>query len=360
MKKHCFILGTRPEIIKLYSCIVYCEEHNIDYFIIHTNQHYSENMDQVFFDELKIPQPKYNLWINGWSHASMTASMMTEIEKILLSESPDIVYVQWDTNSVLAGWITASKMNIQVSHIEAGLRSYDRSMPEEINRVLVDHVSSYLFAPTMLQRNILLWESISDEQIHVVGNTIVDAVMIVKNNILPWYNGDLEKYWCEKGEYILFTMHRPSNVDTMDNIKDILEAVQELMLISWKKILFPIHPRTHNNIKKFGLESLLENIIVIEPVGFIENIFLQTHAHFIITDSGGIQEESCILQKKTIVLRENTERPETLDVGGAVLTWSNRQKIIKTYKELIDKEISWYNPFWDGTTWEQIFKITAL
>ena len=151
--KYCFILWTRPEIIKLYSCIKFCEENNLDYFLIHTNQHYSPNMDSVFFEELKLNSAKYNLWINGWNHGEMTWKMMISIEKILLDEKPDVVFVQWDTNTVLAGGLVASKLHIPVAHIEAWLRSYDMKMPEEINRIATDHLSTYLFSPTQKQKD---------------------------------------------------------------------------------------------------------------------------------------------------------------------------------------------------------------
>lgn len=355
--KHCFILWTRPEIIKLYSCIKYCEKNNLDYFIIHSNQHYSTNMDKVFFDELKLPQPKYNLWVNWWGHWEMTWKMMIEIEKILLSEKPDVVYVQWDTNTVLAGWLVASKLWIKVAHIEAWLRSYDMTMPEEINRICTDHLSDYLFSPTERQKEILQKENISDNKIFVLGNTVVDAVYMIKELSLPKTKEVLDKYNISQNNYILLTSHRPANVDVRENIENILKAMIELKNTSNQTILFPIHPRTKNNIIKFWLESILKNFIVIEPVWFFENIILESNAYMIATDSWWIQEEACILEKKTLILRENTERPETLDVGGAILVWSNKEKIILAFHELENKEVKWYNPFWDWKTAEYILKI---
>lgn len=355
--KYCFILWTRPEIIKLYSSIKYCEDNNLNYFIIHTNQHYSENMDKVFFDELWLKKAKYNLWINWWFHWEMTWKMMIEIEKVLFEEKPDIVFVQWDTNTVLAWWLVASKMWIKVAHIEAWLRSYDKSMPEEINRICTDHLSDYLFSPAERQKNILLSENINENKIFLVWNTIVDAVYIVKELSKSNKNKILNKYNIKENDYILFTSHRPSNVDNKENIKNILNSLVDIKSISWKKILFLIHPRTKNNIIKFWLEKLLDNFIVNEPIWFFENIILESSAYFIITDSGGIQEEACILEKRTLVLRENTERPETLDVWWAILVWSNKEKIINWYLELKSKKINWYNPFWNWKSAEHIFKI---
>lgn len=356
--KHCFILWTRPEIIKCYSCIKYAEEHGLDFFIIHSNQHYSENMDKIFFEELWLPQPRYNLWVNWWWHGSMTWRMLIEIEKILLEEKPDVVYVQWDTNTVLAWWLVASKMGIKVAHIEAWLRSYDRTMPEEINRVCVDHISDYLFAPTEKQKWILLKEWIEENKIFVVWNTIVDAVLWIKEKNKDLNTRILEKYGLHKDWYFLLTTHRPSNVDWEESLRNILEWINYLKELTWKEVLFPIHPRTKNNIEKFWLSNLLSNIKVIEPVWFIENVIFESNSYMIVTDSWGIQEEWCILEKKTLVLRENTERPETLEVWWAILVWNSEEKLISSFNVLRDKVINWYNPFWDGKTAQHIFNIT--
>lgn len=355
--KYCFILWTRPEIIKLYSCIKYAQENNLDYFVVHTNQHYSENMDKIFFDELWLKKAKYNLWINWWNHWKMTWEMMIEIEKVLLEEKPDIVFVQWDTNTVLAWWLVASKLWIKVAHIEAWLRSYDKTMPEEINRICTDHLSDYLFSPTERQKNILLWENIEEHKTHVVWNTIVDAVYIVKELWKHKKEETLNKYNIKENEYILFTTHRPSNVDNKENIENILNAIIDIKNISRKQILFPIHPRTKNNIIKFWLENLLKNFLIIEPVWFFENIILESNSYFIATDSGWIQEEACILEKKTLILRENTERPETLDVWWAMLVWNNKENIILAYEALKNKNINWYNPFWDWKSAKKIFNL---
>jgi len=355
--KHCFVLWTRPEIIKLFPLINYCEQNSLDYFVIHTNQHYSENMDKVFFNELNLKQAKYNLWINWWSHWKMTWKMMIEIEKVLLEEKSDIVFVQWDTNTVLAWWLVASKLGIKVAHIEAWLRSYDRTMPEEINRVVVDHLSDYLFSPTEKQKKILFKEWINKENLFVVWNTIVDAVYLVKELTKNKEKETLNKYWLEKDNYILLTSHRPNNVDNKENLENLLKWILEVKKISNRKILFPIHPRTKNNIEKFWLENLLKGFKIIEPVWFFENIILEDNAYLITTDSWWIQEEACILEKKTLILRENTERPETLEVWWAILVWNNKEKIIEWFKELENKKINWYNPFGDGKSAKKIIDI---
>lgn len=357
--KYCFILWTRPEIIKLFSCIKYAENSDIDYFVIHTNQHYSDNMDKVFFDELDLKKPKYNLWINGWTHWKMTWTMLIDIEEILLKENPDIVLVQWDTNTVLAWALTASKLWIRVWHIEAGLRSYDRAMPEEINRVVTDHISDFCFCPTDKQVRILKQESIDLDKIFQVWNTISDAVEIVKEWSKNKREEILNLHNIQKNEYILFTTHRPSNVDDKENLESLLDWINEIQEISWKKIVFPIHPRTKNNITKFWLNDKIKKFIVIDPVWFSSNIILQSCSYMVVTDSWWMQEESCILKRKTLILRHNTERPETLDVWGSVLVWNETKKIIEGFSALQDKEVDWYNPFWNGKTYQKIFQIVS-
>lgn len=358
--KLCFILWTRPEIIKLYSTMRAAEKAGIEYFIIHTNQHYSRNMDAVFLEELGIKEAKYNLGINGWWHGNMTWRMLIEMEKILLDEKPDIVFIQWDTNTVLAGWLAATKIpGIKVAHIEAWLRSYDRTMPEEINRIVADHLSDYLFCPTESQKKIALEEWIDEAKIFVTGNTIVDIVYLISSQI-NWHEDEyLSNFGVKNWEYILFTTHRPSNVDDEKSLRNLLEWMESIRETSWKVILFPVHPRTRNNIEKFGLNSLIADFNVVEPVGFHETITLEKCAYLIATDSWGIQEEACILQKKTLVLRENTERPETVEVGWAILVGHDRAKMIAAYDILKDKAINWYNPFWDGKSGEKIIEITT-
>jgi len=350
------ILGTRPEIIKMSSVIRYCQKSNTDFFVIHTNQHYSENMDKIFFDELSLPQPEYNLGIGSGRHGEMTGKMIMQIEEVLEKERPDAVLVQGDTNTVLAGAVVAAKMDIKVAHVEAGLRSYDRSMPEEINRVLTDHMSDYLFPPTKRQKDIMLGESIEEHKIHVVGNTVVDAVLEgleiaeKKSKILK----DLE---LKTDGYILLTAHRPATVDVEKNISAVLEALAAVAKEHDKRVVFPAHPRTVKMIESFGLK-LDEVIEVIEPVGYVDMLMLMKHAYVVVTDSGGIQEEACILERKCAVIRENTERPEALNVGGGILVGnSDRNRIVNGIAEILGKDVEWYNPFGDGSTGQRIIEI---
>ncbi len=350
------VLGTRPEIIKLSSVIRECIDKKINFFIIHTNQHYSDNMDKIFFDELDLPQPKYNLNIGSGNHGAMTGRMLITIEEVLMKESPDVVLVEGDTNTVMAGALVASKMDIKVGHVEAGLRSYDRTMPEEINRIVTDHISDYLFAPTEKQAKILRRESVEDKKIFTVGNTIVDAVLEC-TKIADVKSVILKKMSLKENDYILMTAHRPATVDSKSNLNEVFKAINELAEMYEKVVIFPAHPRTQKMMKQFGI-SLSKRVKIIDPVGYLDMLVLQKNAFLIITDSGGIQEEGCILQKRTVVIRENTERPEAVDVGGCVLAGnSNKSDIVASAKELLDKKVKWYNPFGDGVTGAKIVEI---
>lgn len=344
MVKIGFVLGTRPEIIKLYSCIKYCVDNSIDHFIVNTDQHYDEDMRDVFFLELGLASPKYQLGVGSGSHAKMLASMLVPIEEVFLKEKPDVVVVQGDTNTVLAGALVAVKMGIKVAHVEAGLRSYDKGMPEEYNRILTDHISDYLFPPTEKQRRILLYEGIADKDVVVTGNTVVDAALEI--------SAKEDKEYPEK--YLLLTSHRPSNTDNDENLHAILSAVQEICERNELICIFPVHPRLNAKLEKI---KKFERIHVSKPLGYSDLLSRIKGAEMIFTDSGGIQEESCILQKKCIILRMNTERPETVEVGGAlVLDAITKQDIKAKYEILSQREVRWTNPFGDGKAAARIIK----
>ena len=354
--KTSIIFGTRPEIIKMSPIIRECEKQNLNYFILHAGQHYSYNLDKIFFEELELQEPKYNLDAGSGTHAEETGKMLIGIEKVLLKEKPDIVLVEGDTNTVLAGALAAAKMHIKVGHVEAGLRSYDRNMPEEINRVLADHVSDYLFAPTEKSRQILLGEGIPDAKIFVTGNTIVDAVY--QNLEIARRKVDiLNKLNLDHKEYFLVTAHRQENVDVKERLKGILEGLELIYDKFNFPITYPIHPRTKKRIKEFGLE-VPKGIILTEPFGFLEFLQLEANAKLVLTDSGGVQEEACILKVPCVTLRDNTERPETLEVRSNVLVGVNQNKILDGVKKMMDKkERNWNNPFGDGKTGSIIIKI---
>jgi UDP-N-acetylglucosamine 2-epimerase (non-hydrolysing) len=345
------ILGTRPEIIKMSPLIRECEKRNLDYFVLHTGQHYSFEMDKAFFDDLELPKPAYNLEIGSGSHAEQTGKIMVGIEKVILDEKPDVVLVQGDTNTVLAGSLAASKVNIKVGHVEAGLRSYDRSMPEEINRVVADHVSNILFAPTELSKQNLLKEGIEESKIFVTGNTIVDAVfqnLEISNNKGNVLN-DLK---LKSKEYFLLTSHRAENVDNREQMSKLLKGISMIQKEYFMPVVFPVHPRTEKRIQEFGFS--LEDIMSIRPVSFLEFLQLEANARLVFTDSGGVQEETCILGTPCITLRDNTERPETLEVGSNILAGVESNRIMQSAVKMINGKKSWNNPFGDGKAAEKI------
>jgi UDP-N-acetylglucosamine 2-epimerase (non-hydrolysing) len=354
--KIAFILGTRPEIIKLSCLIQECIKGKNKFVLIHTNQHYSENMDKIFFSELELPNPQFNLKIGSSSQISQIATMMCAIEKVLIIEKPDVVVVQGDTNTVLAGALVASRLNIKVAHVEAGLRSYDRFMPEEENRLITDHVADFLFCPTKKQKSILYKEGIPSKNIYVTGNTIVDAVLkyakIAKNK-----SSILKRYNLSPNEYFLLTCHRPSNTDNLDNFKEILKGVSVVAQQEEVQCIFPVHPRNND---KLDLIKSYKNIIAIEPIGYLDMLQLQRNSKMIFTDSGGIQEEACILKKKCVILRTNTERPETLAVRGAkLLNKIDSGEIVDTYNLLLKRTVHWKNPFGDGRASNRIIKLLS-
>ena len=353
--KICIILGTRPEIIKMSPIIRECEKRKLDYFILHTNQHYSKNLDKIFFDELELPSPKYNLDIGSGTHGEQTGKALIEIEKVLIKEKPDIVLVEGDTNTVLAGALAATKLHIKVSHVEAGLRSYYREMPEEINRILTDHCSDFLFVPTKKAKEILIKEGISKKKIFVTGNTIVDAVY--QNIEIANKKVDiLDKLNLNKNEYFLVTAHREENVDAKNRLEGILKGLEQVYKKFNLPIIYPIHPRTEKRIKEFSLK-IPEGVKLISPVGFLEFLQLEANAKLVLTDSGGVQEETCILKIPCVTLRDNTERPETLEVGSNILAGTNPEKIVKCTEFMIQKERNWKNPFGDGRASKRILRI---
>lgn len=352
--KIAFILGTRPEILKLAPVILEVKKRGCDYIIIHTNQHYNYAMDRVFFEELDLPQATYNLHVGSDMHGAQTGKMMMGIEEIILKELPSCIVVQGDTNTVLAGALVGSKLGIKVAHVESGLRSYDRTMPEEINRILVDHISDYLFCPTKKQRTIALAESISEESLYITGNTIVDALAIY-TQLSTNKSTILRKLKLLDNKFALLTCHRPSNVDVNSNIEVILCSINNICEQEKMVCIFPTHPR----LKKISpVIKDYDNIHFIDPVGYLDMIQLELHSRYIFTDSGGIQEEACVLEKKCLILRTNTERPEVLDVGGAVLINEiSTQEIEKQFNILKNREVDWRNPFGDGKASQRIVNI---
>ncbi len=354
--KTALVLGTRPEIIKMAPVIRALEKGQNNYFVLHTGQHYSYNLDGVFFEQLELPQPKYNLDVGSGSHAEQTGKILIGLGKVLLEEKPDIVLVEGDTNSVLAGALAATKLHIKVGHVEAGLRSYDREMPEEINRTLTDHCSDYLFAPTEKAKSILLSESVPEEKIFVTGNTIVDAVH-QHLEMAQKKGGTLDALNLKPKEYFVATLHRQENVDNRLRFASILEGLDKVAGYFHIPVVYPVHPHSRKRMSEFNLKP--QNLTLVDPVDFLGFLQLESNARLILTDSGGVQEEACILGVPCVTLRDNTERPETLEVSANVLAGASPDKIIECSKLMLGRNNDWQNPFGDGKTGERIVSIIA-
>ena len=316
------IVGARPNFIK---CAPLSKEIRKEFneVIIHTGQHYNYEMNRVFFEELDIPEPDYHLDVGSGSHGYQTGEMIKRIEEVLLKEEPDLVLVYGDTNSTIAGALAASKLHIKVAHIESGLRSYDKSMPEEINRILTDHCSDILFCPTETSVEILKKEGITNE-VHLTGDVMVDAL---KKNIKIAEKKAmiLDEINLKPKKYYLATIHRAENTDDFKRLKNIVDAFCEI-----GNLVFPCHPRTEKHLKGFGLwDRLVENTKVIKPVGYLNMLMLEKSARKVLTDSGGVQKEAYIFKVPCITLRDNTEWVETVEDGWNVLVGADEEKIVK-------------------------------
>lgn len=351
--KIAILVGTRPEIIKMSSLILECEKRGLDYFILDSGQHFSYNMSKLFFEELELPSPLYSLGVSSKSplqQGEHTGRMMLKIERVLEKERPETVLVQGDTITVLSGSLCGIKLGMNVGHVEAGLRSYDRSMPEEVNRVLSDHISTHLFTPTENAKHNALKEGIDISKIHVTGNTVVDAVL---------RNIDIANKKCDidvKDDYFLVTAHRQENVDIKHRLEGILNGLEMLYKETGIETIYSLHPRTKKMINKFSID-VPRGIKMIEPVGFLEFLQLESKAKLILTDSGGLQEEACILHVPCVTLRDNTERPETVDVGANMLAGADAASIVESSLKMLQRPRNWVNPLGDGTAGKQILNI---
>lgn len=351
------ILGTRPEIIKMAPIIAEISKRGINQIVLHTGQHYDKEMSDNFFRDLEIPAPDYNIHVGSGTHGKQTGLMMEGIEKILMEEKPDIVLVQGDTNAVLAGALVCAKLHIAVGHVEAGLRSFDLTMPEEINRRVADVCSIMYYIPTEESAINLLAEGFSRKNLFITGNTVVDACFrhleIAKKR--GFEEESLKELDIDNMDNILtLTMHRAENVDVKERVTNIIEALKEL---SDMNIVFPIHPRTKNTLKNFGLFDELNNLShvhIVKPIGYLDFLLLTSKSTLILTDSGGLQEEAITLDVPALTLRYNTERPETVTAGGNILVGSNKQAILENAnkilndKEFADKMKNAINPYGQG------------
>lgn len=350
----CFIVGTRPEIIKLAPVMQACQRARVGTFLIHTGQHYDYEMDRVFFKEFGIARRGANLKVGSGTHAEVTARALVGIERVLLKRKPDIVLVEGDTNTVLAGALAAVKIHAPLGHVEAGLRSRDRSMPEEHNRVVADHLSDLLFAPTRDAKAQLAREGIISG-VHVTGNTIVDAVR--QNAARARLDSNiLQQLGLAPGCYFLATAHRQENVDSEARLDGIVHGLHDLTRQYGLPVVFPVHPRTRRRIEHAGLVRPHRELRFIDPLGYFDFLALESQARLILTDSGGVQEESCILKVPCVTLRDNTERPETLRVGANVLAGCDAKAIVRLAAKMLGKKRQWRNPFGDGKSAERIVR----
>jgi len=311
-------------------------------------------MDRVFFEQLELPEAKYNLDVGSGTHAEQTGKMLIGVEKVLQKDRPDIVLVEGDTNTVLAGALAAVKLGVKIGHVEAGLRSYDRGMPEEINRVLADHCSDLLFAPTEKAKVILIDEGISEDKVFVTGNTIVDAVN--QNLKLAERKASvLNHLGLKKNCFFLATVHRQENVDNKERFRGILKGLEMVETKFGLPVVYPIHPRARKQLEAFKIA--LEGLTLVEPLDYLSFLRLESQAKLVLTDSGGVQEETCILRVPCVTLRYNTERPETLDVGSNVLAGADPDEIVEKAAEMLETEKDWLNPFGDGKAGQHIVQI---
>ena len=359
--KTCVVLGTRPGIVKMSPIIRSLTEQNANFFCVHTGQHYSYQMDRVFFEELGLPDPAYRIEETQRypTHAGQTAEMMKGIEAALISERPRVVLVGGDANTNLAGALAARKLGMVLGHVEAGLRSRDWRMPEEHNRRMIDHISDLLLAPTDFAASNLRRESV-EGTIFVVGNTIVDAVR-QHSAIAVQKSGLLNELGLRPGRYAILTVHREENVDSLENLKHIADIVTRLSAQSaFECIVFPLHPRTRERLISSGLlESLsrLRGLMLTEPFGYLDFLALLASASIILTDSGGLQEEACMLRVPCVTLRENTERPETVTVGANIVAGLDAETVLNAVRNSLAKPRNWGQPLGDGQAGERIARI---
>lgn len=345
------IIGARPQFIK--AAVVsraFCEHRpDVEEIIVHTGQHYDANMSDVFFDELDIPKPHYNLAIGGGTHGQNTGRMIEKLEALMMELRPDWVLVYGDTDSTLAGALAASKLHIRVAHVEAGLRSFNRRMPEEVNRILTDHVADILFAPTETGRRNLLNEGIAEEKIKLVGDVMYDASLYYKNKARrPLLPAGLS---AESGGFVLCTIHRAENTNDPIRLRNIFEGLGD----SGETIILPMHPRTREKVAEQGIE-IPANVRAIDPVGYLEMIWLESHCKCVATDSGGVQKEAYFFGKPCVTLRDETEWVELVEVGVNHLVGNNPKKITKRINDSKSSVVVADDIFGNGLSGPEISK----
>ena len=354
------VVGARPNFMKIAPLKrAFDSREEIEAIIVHTGQHYDEKMSDVFFKELEIPIPKYNLGIGGGTHAEQKAKVMMAFEPVLDDEKPDMVLVVGDVNATAACSIVAVKKGIPVCHVEAGLRSYDRAMPEEINRMITDCISDYLFVTEQSGIDNLAKEGVSPDKVFFVGNVMIDNLIYLEEKAMK--SSILTELKIEENGFVLMTMHRPQNVDNAEGLQSILKIIEHVS--RHKTVVLPLHPRTKNNLIRFKLMDTLtamENVILEEPLGYLQFLKLMKNAAMIVTDSGGIQEETTYLQVPCITFRSSTERPVTTSLGTNYLMKDlDVDQVYDKVKAILNGEMKEGKipPFWDGKAAERIVEV---
>jgi len=357
--KIALVVGARPNFMKVGPVYFELKKHSrYTPLLIHTGQHYDKNLSEIFFEQLGFPKPDVYLGVGSGTHGTQTAKIMIAFEQFLLHEMPDLVLVAGDVNSTVACAIDAVKLHIPVAHLEAGLRSFDRRMPEEINRIETDCISSMLLTPSEDADENLLREGISKDKIFLVGNAMIDSLMQYEKKAER--TSIIKDIGIKKHSYALITLHRPSNVDDKENLEIILDAFSEIA----EKIplVFPIHPRTRKQLAVFGLEekaNAIANLKLIEPIGYLDFLKLEKYAKFVLTDSGGIQEETTVFKVSCLTLRENTERPITIELGTNQLVELNKDAIVQKVNDILEGNCKMGSipPLWDGHTAERVVQV---
>ncbi len=348
------VVGARPQFIKASAVSRVIRDDyagKIEEVLVHTGQHYDENMSKVFFDELDIPKPKYNLEISGGQHGAMTGRMLEAVEKVLLQEKPDWLLIYGDTNSTLAGALAAAKLHIPVAHVEAGLRSFNMRMPEEINRILADRVSSLLFCPTETAVNNLKADGISSG-VYNVGDVMYDVALFCRDRAKQ-QSIILNDLKLTEGNFILATCHRAENTDDPKRLSEIVKALANIA--STLPVVFPLHPRTSKLINDYRLKHYLDAVIVVEPLSFLDMVALEQAAKVILTDSGGVQKEAFFYGVPCLTMRDETEWVETVELGRNQLVGASEQAILSAMSDIMKNEpVNAANPYGDGMAAQSI------
>jgi UDP-N-acetylglucosamine 2-epimerase (non-hydrolysing) len=360
MKPVMVVAGTRPEVIKLAPIIEWFEKLSVEYIFVWSGQHYDRELSKIFFEQFKLPEPNEDLRVGSGTHAEQTTNIMLNLEKLIKKYSPAIITAVGDTNTVVASSLTSLKCQVPFAHIEAGLRSWNMMMPEEVNRKVADAIATIHFAPTKLATINLIFEGISRKTIYLTGNTIVDVVYKHKEYAMKKGEELLASLGLNKNEFILLTLHRAENTDSQERLRNILLALLELS--QYYEIVFPLHPRTKNAITKYSLTKYLQEIKTTEPLGYFEFLGLLANSKVVLTDSGGVQEEAFTLKVPTVTLRYNTERPETTLYGLNKLAGAEKERIIALALNQADysekaKTLQFENPLGDGHAGERIARI---